>query len=98
MERSPVIKLCKIDDPLTVDVKDEKKKQPWYVKLWEMVYRDTERDDEVDNKEILSKLERVESSIARITTALEKLTNSKNQPREVKVKRNDNDFTEDTTL
>ena len=71
----------------------ENEKRPWYVKLWEMVYRDTELDDEVDNEEILSKLETVELSIERITTALEKLTNAKNQLREVKVKRDDNEFT-----
>ena len=46
--------------------------QPWYVKLWEMVYKDNQLDEEDTSEKILSRLQNMESSMARNINVMQK--------------------------
>ena len=81
MQRSPLhklwIRLRDTDEYKTVNEKAEKKKQPWYITLWDKIYQGYELDDDDDNEIILSRLRSVESSIVRLTEELEKNGNTR---------------------
>ena len=72
MSPVPYIELIQVPDPLKVNVKAKLEKQPWYVKLWEMVYRENQLDEEDTSEKILSRLENMESSMARNVNVMQK--------------------------
>ena len=72
MSLIPYFKLIEVPDPFKVNVKAKLEKQPWYVKLWEMVYRENQLDEEDTSEKILSRLENMESSMARNVNVMQK--------------------------